>query len=327
MIALILVTSCSSPRIKNPTYKSVNEVDLSKRIEKEPTDIRSLEDIPQFEETAALMAPGFLFYMGHPSDDKIRGNFRAGPDGELKLPYGVKISVTGLDFAVLRNKVMEAYSKFFQRGSEDITFQLAKREYWVEVRGLVKKSGHYLVDREESLESIISKAGGLRGDLSNGIYIVSLKQQGVSYSIGLNQYYEANGQGKFNWTGGDTIFVNVMGQDSHSQTVPMISVLGGVQKPGNILYKEDATLFYYLNKTGGIIPNLSYEEAYVIRRVDGKLRRINFNLTDMDTVPAMKGGDIIMLNGEKKSWEDRLWERAVQIGSLITSIGILIIAL
>lgn len=300
---------------------------MGKSEENAPADIRPLKDIPQFKETAKLMAPGFLFYMNHPSDDKLRGNFRVNFNGELRLPYGVKVSVMGLDFSKLRSKVMEAYSKFFQRGSEDISFQLTKRQYWVEVRGLVKKGGKYLVDREEPLEAIISKAGGLKGDLSSSLFVVSLKQQRDAYSISLNQYYENNGQGKFNWTGGDTIFVNVLSQDAYSQTVPMVSVLGGVQKPGNVLYKEDASLFYYLNKTGGIISNVSYEEAYVIRIVGNKLTRINFSLTDMDTVPAMMGGDIIMLNGEKKSWEDRLWDRAVQIGSLITSIGILIIAL
>lgn len=326
MIALSLFYGCSSPRDKNPHYVNMNSASLIKKHSQPPFDIKTINDIPQFKDTEKLMAPGFLFSMNHPSDEQIRGKYRVQFDGVLRLPYGVRISVIGLDYPALRKKVMDAYRKFFQRGSEDISFQLLKRDYWVDVRGLVKKSGHYLVKRNEPMEGIISRAGGLRGDLKTDLFIVSLQQQNTNYSVSLNQYFDGNGQGRFSWTGGDTIFINVHSQDSDAEAVPMVSVLGGVIRPGNVLYREDATLFYYLNKTGGVVPNVGYEDAYVIRKIGDRMDRINFNITDMDTIPNIVAGDIIMLNSEKKTLEDRIWDRMVQIGSLITSIGILIIA-
>lgn len=328
LFALTLGFGCSSPKTKNPEYKKINGPEAVIKRTHVQSDIKPIKEIPQFENTKEHMAPGHLFSIYHPSDEKIRGSYRVNFDGILRLPYGIQVNVIGLDFQTLRKNVLDGYKSFFQRGSEDVTFLLLKRDYWVEVGGFVKKSGHYLVDRKESIDRIISMAGGLRGDITSDFFVVSVKQQGESYTVSLNQYYEKNGnKDAFTWTGGDTVFINMLNQDPYNQTVPMVSVIGGVSNPGKVLYRENATLFYYLEKTGGVIPNLGYDEAFLIRKVGDKIIRINFNITDMDTVPDMLAGDVVMLNAEKKSFEDKVWERIVQVGSIITSIAVLIIAL
>lgn len=328
LIIMILLQACSSVKTTNPEYERINSTSSIQKKPYIPSDLKQVKDIPQFENTDEHMAPGFLFSVGHPSDEKLKGSFRVQFDGFLRLPYGVKIPVKGLTFAELKKQVLQRYSAFFQRGGEDVTFNLLSRQYWVEVRGFVKRSGYYLVNRKETIDKVIDKAGGLSGNLKQDFFMVSIRQQEQSYSVSLNQYYENNIQGaSFTWTGGDTIFINLLNEDAHTQAVPTVSVIGGVLTPGKILYKENATLFYYLQKTGGVIPNLGYEEAYVIRRTGKGIERIRFNITEMETVPAIVAGDVIMLNGERRTTWDKIWDRAVQVGGLLTTIAFLIIAL
>lgn len=324
-----LLSSCSSAlnHGNNPPYEKLNDSHAKFSKTAMPSDVREIKDIPQFAETENMVAPGFLFSLSHPTDDKLQGAFRVQFDGILKLPYGVKIAVKGLTVEELKVKVREAYNTFFQKGAQNVTFNLVSKDYWVEVRGFVKKSGTYLAKRKESIDKIIDMAGGLAGKLKQDFFLASVKQQNISYSVSLNQYYENNVLGtSFTWTGGDVIFINLSNEDSETSVAPTIEVLGGVRNPGKTLYKEDANFFYYLGKRGGVIPNVGYGEAFVIRKGPKGLERINFNLTVMDTIPVIKPGDTIMLNGEKITAWDKVWTRATQVASIITTIAFFIIA-
>jgi protein involved in polysaccharide export with SLBB domain len=242
--------------------------------------LRSAQDIPQFEETENFVAPGFLFTLNHPTDGKLQGSFRVGFDGLLKLPYGVTVNVLGQTTEEVRKKVVDGYNKFFQKGAQNVILTLLRKEYYVEVRGLVKKSGQYLVKRKESIDKVIDAAGGLNGTMKQDFYIASIKQQETNYSVSLNQYYENNALGtSFTWTGGDIIFVN--NSSSDSVNAPTVEVLGGVVTPGKTLFKEDANIFYYLGQRGGVISNLGYEEAFLIRKGKNGMERIHFNITNM----------------------------------------------
>lgn len=328
VFGLFMVTGCStSNHGNNPPYEKLNDVAANKVRSSAPSDLREIKDIPQFEETESLIAPGFLFSISHPTDGKLQGTFRVQFDGLLKLPYGVKIVTTGLTYEELRKKVHEAYTSFFQRGAQNVSFNLVSKDYWVDVRGFVKKSGMYLVKRKESIDKIIDSAGGLAGNIKQDFFMVSIRQQSVSYSVSLNQYYENNVLGtSFTWTGGDTVFINLSNEDDTAQIAATVEVIGGVANPGKSLYKEDANIFYYLSKRGGVIPNVGYQEAFVIRKGPKGLERINFNLTAMNTIPVIKPGDTIMLNAERSTVIDKIWERATQVATLLTTIAFLIIA-
>lgn len=327
-LALFLISGCStSNHGNNPPYERLNDVDAKNLKVQVPSNIREIKDIPQFEETEDIVAPGFLFSLSHPTDGKLQGTFRVQFDGFLKLPYGVKIRVKGLNYEELRKKVHESYTSFFQRGAQNVSFNLVSKDYWVEVRGFVKKSGTYLVKRKESIDKIIDNAGGLAGNIKQDFFIVSIKQQNTSYSVSLNQYYENNVLGtSFTWTGGDVIFINLSNEDAATQIAPTVEVIGGVTSPGKSLFKADANVFYYLGKRGGVIPNVGYSEAFVIRNGPNGLERINFNITDMNSIPAIKPGDTIMLNGERLTPWDKIWLRITQVGSVLTTIAFLIIA-
>ena len=328
LLGLMLVTGCAtSNHGNNPNYERLNDVNSKDAKAQIPSDIRAIQDIPQFEGTENFVAPGFLFSLSHPTDAKLQGSFRIQFDGLLKLPYGVKIDTKELTYEELKSKVYSSYNSFFQKGAQNVSFNLVSRDYWVEVRGFVKKSGSYLVKRKESIDKIIDMAGGLAGKIKQDFFMVSIKQKDVSYSVSLNQYYENNVLGtSFTWTGGDTIFINLSNEDSAALVAPTIEVIGGVKNPGRSLYKEDANIFYYLSKRGGVIPNVGYGEAFVIRKGPEGLERINFNITNMDSIPVIKPGDTIMLAGERVTGWDKAWLRATQIASVLTTIAFFIIA-
>lgn len=327
LLLAFFAVSCASKPKNSFTYERINDNPNRMIDEESQLNLLHIKDIPQFEHTKDLIAPGFLFSLHHPSDEKLQGRYRVTTDGILRLPYGIVIDTEGMTYADLRSKVLNAFKNFFQKGVQDISFRLLKKEYYVEVRGLVKNSGHYLVDRNESIDKVIDKAGGIKGNLQEDFFIVSLKQMDKSYSISLNQYFENSVfSSAFTWTGRDTLFVNLLNDEGLEDAVPTVSVIGGVQNPGKALYHENANIFYYLGKSGGVMPNLGYKEAYVFRNTVSGLKKIQFDITDPSTIPVIKPNDVIMLNGEKRTAMDKIFERATQIGAIISSIAILILA-
>lgn len=324
LLVALIGTSCAS----SYSFKTYNESNVLAQKNKKKTQLKRIEDIPKFNHLRDYIAPGFLFSLYHPSDEKLRGNFRVGVDSYLRLPYGVKVKVSRKTFSKVKEEVLSKYKKFFQRGVKNVTLKLKYRQYYVEIRGLVKKSGLYLVSRKESIDKIIDKAGGLNGDLKKDFFTASIRQKRKSYSISLNQYFESNFfENAFTWTGGDSIFISVLDEQSISNSVPMVSILGGVINPGKVMYKKEANLFYYLSKSGGTISDIQYAESYLIRNTDEGLKKYQFNITDMSTIPQIQANDIIMLNGEKQTPMDKFLGRIASVASLLGSIALLMLAL
>lgn len=327
-LLVFILGSCASKRKLNPSgsYETYNE-QIEAYVKNKPSMnlVTSEKDIPQFKNLADKMAPGFLFYLNHPSDEKLRGRYRVDFKGILRLPYNVKVKVKGLRFGEVREEVLRQYSKFFQRGVESVEFKLLRKDYLVEVRGFVKDSGRYYVSRGEGIDKVIDKAGGLRGDLQENFYKASIIQQGQTYSISLNQYYQnSKYSSAFNWTGGDKIFITELDESEMSSALPIITILGGVKNPGKTLYKANANVFYYIGKSGGAIDNLDYDESYVIRTTEEGMYKIHFDLTDMENIPALAPNDTILLQAEKRSAADKVMDRLVQFATILTSIAVLL---
>lgn len=323
-LMLCFFCACSSvtPVSEYQTYN-----DIQKEVSKSQSGsfITDFKKIPQFKETQNKIAPGFLFYLKHPSDEKLAGKFRVDPKGILRLPYSVRINVKGMTFSQLKKKVLESYSKFFQRGVENVEFKLLYRQYYVEVRGFVKKSGRYLVTQKESIDKVIDKAGGLKGDLNKSFFKASIKQQDQSYAINLNQYFNNNFYSNaFTWTGGDSIFISQQDESEMGGAIPIVTVLGGVNAPGKVLYKEQANIFYYLSKSGGVISSLAMDRAMIVRNTEDGLKNIKFDLANAEALPHVYPQDVIVLQGDSRNKADRTFNRSIQILSILTSIALIL---
>lgn len=325
-VTLILV-SCAGTTDKSEYLTFNEQMAKFNKTQKNKKLISDLEKIPKFNSLRGKMAPGFLFYLSHPSDEKLKGRFRADFTGILRLPYNVRINVKGKSFKQLKEKVLTSYSKYFQKGVGNVDFRLLYRQYYVEVRGFVKKSGRYLVTRTEGIDKVIDKAGGLRGDLKKNFYKAEMKQQNQAYAISLNQYFQNNSYSNaFTWTGGDNIFITEQDASEMGDDIPIVTVLSGVVAPGKILYKPNANLYYYISKSGGAVAALNYTEAFVFRNTSKGLKKIKFDMTEMDAIPNIEPNDIIMLQADKRTSQDRAFERTSQVSNILLT-ALLLLAL
>jgi protein involved in polysaccharide export with SLBB domain len=328
IFSTFFLQSCSTNNISDyPKLSDAIRENYSKNNIDKITNLNT--KVPNLSSRYKYMAPGHRFKISHPSDSKLSGVFRVNKSGKLFLPYNVSISVKNKTFSVVKNEILNAYSKFFEDGVGSVSVSLYSRQYYVELRGLVKKPGTYLVNYKDSLDMVISKAGGLVGNIVQEYFTADMQQTGEKYQVLLNNYYDSSKKSEqIYWTGFDSIFVSKLDAlASKNSAVPFVTVLGGVSKPGKVLFEKDATLFYFLNKSGGTIPGLDYEECYVFRVTNDGLQKVAFRFDEPESIPVIYPNDIIYFNTQVQQKTDKILSRLVQIGSLLSTIALLILAL
>ena len=324
-----LLAGCSSNSVSNyPRYSEYVAKQMGNLEANGPVNSMNSE-VPDLSKLPLYMAPGHVFTMNHSSDSKLSGKFRADFNGILQLPYNVNVDVTNKTFSEVKETVLNSYRKFFQKGVESVTFNLSSKDYWVEVRGLVKKPGRYLVRASDSLDLVVDAAGGVQGDISVDYFTASLKQSTYEYQVLLNRYFESNESvDKIRWLGGDSVFITKLDSlAGGSKDIPFITMIGGVIKPGKILHQRDASLYYYIEKSGGLVQSLGYNECYVFRNTKEGVKRINFSFDKPETVPVIFPNDTIYMNSKVETEGDTWLSRFSQAAGIISTAALLIIAL
>jgi protein involved in polysaccharide export with SLBB domain len=329
LLIMLMLCGCATHEIVNyPLYTDQVAKTMEKQTDKN-TAVNFENEIPDMSKIPNYMAPGFSFKMSHPSDNKLSGTFRADFNGTLQLPYDVMVNVNNKTFSELKDEVLTAYQKFFTKGVESVNFILAKREYWVEVRGLVKKPGRFLIRSTDSLDLVVNAAGGVQGDIGVDYYTATLKQKDFEYQVLLNKYFESSDIAtKIRWLGGDSIFISKLdSMGGMNQEIPFVTVIGGVIKPGKVLYQKNAGLFYFIEKSGGTIPGLGYNECYIFRNTREGVKRIQFSFNHPETIPMIFPNDTIFMNSQIKTPGDIFLEHMSQVAGIISTAALLIIAL
>lgn len=325
----ILASGCASNNLEDyPLYTDHVSKSLDvKSATGERLDVNS--EIPNYSKIPQDMAPGYLFSLSHASDSKLSGKYRADFTGILRLPYDVKVDVKNKSFNQVKEEVLTSYKKFFQRGVESVNFTLTNREYWVEVRGMVKKPGRYLVRPSESLDLVIDAAGGVQGDVSVDYYSASIKQGDFDFKVLLNSYFESTvKKDKIRWLGADSIFVSKLDSLAGiSNEIPFVSIIGGVQKPGKILHQKDASLYFYIEKAGGLVQGLGYNECYVFRNTPEGVKKINFSFNKPETIPVIYANDTVYMNSQIQTNADVWLQRLSYVAGMISTVALLILAL
>lgn len=324
---LISLTSCSSNSVDN--YPRLTDV-IRKSYSKDKIDkIKNLNTkVPDLAYRYKYMAPGHRFKISHPSDSKLSGIFRVNRRGKLYLPYNVIINVNGKTFAELKREILNAYSSFFENSVGKVSVTLYSRQYYVDIRGLVNKPGTYLVDHSDTLDMVISQAGGLVGNIVQEYFTADIKQLDEKYQVLLNNYYDSSKKSdRIFWTGYDSIFISKLDAlASRNSAAPFVTVLGGVSKPGKVLFEKNASLYYFINKSGGVVPGIDYNQCFVFRNTRDGLKKISFNFQEPESVPVIFPNDIIFFNTQVPTFTDRLLSRLSRVASLFSTIAIFIIA-
>jgi protein involved in polysaccharide export with SLBB domain len=315
---VFFLASCST-RSKTK-YETIND-SLNKTPAQE-------EQATRFEEVdEALVAPGYAFRLSHPNDKDLAGLFRVQFDGTIILPYKIKLDTKGLKVDEFRSKVISTFQGFFKPGSPSVSFTLSEKKYWVEVDGLVNKSGKFLIEKNTSFDELMALAQGISKEAKTEDMTAKITQGDKIFEIDLNHYYSSGDKSDIPpWRGADLVFIKKTG-GMESSSNRMVKILGEVRIPGDVPHLEGADLYYYLSKAGGQTNTVDIQKYEIIRTENNKKVAILFDPTKVETVPAIKAGDVIHLYPYRESLTEKTLRIISYLGTIITATAVLIIAL
>lgn len=282
-------------------------------------------------ETDPVVMPGFLFEIANMEDRKLNGRFRVDFDGQLKLPYNVLLNTDKLRASEVKSRIIASYKKFFQTQSA-FTVQLAKREVYVEVRGLVERPGRILMAQNESLESLVSRSGGLKKDKDSKEleprYLRLKKQDKTEMGVELRDYFKSGAlPTHFSIDGGDTLIFQVdapSGKSLRSDSAT-IQIMGEVLRPGNLAFKLGADIYYYLEVAGGPSAGANLSDIKIVRGPANNRVIASLDTLEEGQLPLFKPGDIILVPHDKPTKLERNISMSSGVATIISAIVLLFV--
>lgn len=278
------------------------------------------QENPSQKGAAEIVAPGHVIALSSLSDSNLNGRYRVDFEGNLKLPYNVVMKADGMAIGDLARAAQNAFAQYF-KAAPNLQANIVERQVWVDVRGLVSKPAQVLVKPETSLDELISKTEGLQKSLDQTplAQYVRIQQKKETRVIKLSDYYTGSDSLVPRWEGGDTVFFQRERGDTATTTgvdPRYIQILGEVRTPGEYLYNENVDFLYYLSKAGGPSTQADLTKIWLIRGQGKDKETIDFDLEDVDDLPALRGGDIIIVNADRAS----PFEVTTRVGSSIAAI-------
>ena len=295
-------------------------------------DIASAAPVWQTRPNSEI-APGFEIHIENAEDAKINGTFRVGPDGNLKLPYDVKVKAAGSTVPQLQQDVRNGYKSLLKAPAMNVT--IANREYYVDVRGLVRKPGQYLVKDTSSLDELIAKADGLQesarpdgsGNQAQAEY-ARIEQLGVTGVIRLRDYFSGQSELIPAWQGGETIFFQSergAGALVGEATRDYVTVLGQVRNPGEYPYVANADVFHYFLKAGGPTDRGDVNELSLIKMTPSGRQVTTFRLEQSDSIPSINAGDTLIVGSDVPGPVEKKTRVIGGVASIITGVATIIL--
>ncbi len=277
---------------------------------------------------ADRVRPGYLYEVSNLNDPGLNGKYRVDFDGKIKLPYGVVLDTTGLKEQDLKSKVIEAFKPFL-KSAASTHLALNQKKLWVDIRGLVNKAGRYLIDPEASIDETLNQAGSLVQN-SQAEYLKIQSPSGVTVFSLTDYYNNGNLNDLPHWQGGEILFVQRKSDISISllnSSHPNVQVFGEVKTPGELPYRRDADLLYYIIKAGGPSTLAELSKIEIVRWENGKRMSQTYDWEQVKSVSHLEAGDLVMVHAIKQTKLERLIQSFSGIATVISGIAILIIAL
>jgi len=280
------------------------------------------------------LAPGWLLTLHSLTDSKLDGDFRIDFNGNLALPYNIKINTVGLTLSQLHKKLLEQLLSYFKNPS-DVEFAVKERRYWVDVRGLVEKPARYLVDHETSLDEVIGLAGGLSKETPP--QYVQIHKNHKVLVLNLNQYYSQIFEHPkiLGWIGGEEVFfqkdivAGTGGRAAASLYQLPVHILGEVKKPGDYSLTPGYDLVDTLVQAGGFTDRADLDKIEMIRNFPTGKRADMLSWDNLRNAPALQQGDILMVHADTVTSSERrvtLWATLLTAAASIVTTTIFVLA-
>jgi len=279
---------------------------------------------PAVTENSAIR-PGFLIRLSNKIDAKLEGSFRVALDGSLKLPYNVTLMTSSLSLKALTTKVNESYQKYF-KASPQIQVSIAERKYYIDVGGIVKKPGPMLVSEREKIEDIIKNSSD--GNIGTEARVVQITRGENNYYLDMQEYYQGLGANRSpRWYGGERVLFLKSSPALNPDDSATIQILGDFKNPGGVAFKNGADFYYYLVKVGGTTATSDLERVQVIRQTPQGRAVTNGSAEDIAKYIHLSPGDTVILSSNLPGKYERNLQLGSTIATILSAIGILIIAL
>lgn len=275
------------------------------------------------------LAPGWLLTLRCLSDSKLDGEYRIDFNGDLSLPYDIKINTNGLTLSQLHKRITEQLLAYFKNPS-DIDLAVKEKRYWVDVRGLVEKPARYLVDHEASLDELIGLAGGFSKETPPQ-YVQIHKGHHVLV-LNLNQYYSQIFEHPkiLGWVGGEEVFLQkeivatgAEGRLTASLYQLPVHILGEVKKPGDYTLTPGLDFVDTLVQAGGFTDRADLDKIELIRKTPEGKSTYALSWGNLSNAPALQQGDIVMVHADNITSSERrvtLWTTVITaVTGIVTS--------
>lgn len=317
-------------------------VDSKHQLSPEPTRVSTLvpvahnprlgEQSPQGSATMPMqwkfrdpaeVAPGSEVEIRSAIDPKINGKYQVSFDNRLLLPYDVVITTNGLTTEQLQTALNKEYRRFYTKPDLRVTVSNAKR--FLDVQGLVKKPGHYLVRENASLDEVISAAEGLLAgvDQRPRAQYARIEQLGISATVRLQDYYSGNTGLVPQWQGGEVIFFQSEGGAATNVTGGYVQMLGQVKSPGEYPYDHESDFVQYLIRAGGPTELADLTNITLFRERNSTRQKLTFNMDEVDAIPAINAGDTVMIYADNPSKVEKQSRVLGGFATVISAIGTL----
>lgn len=270
------------------------------------------------------VAPGFEVTIKSAADPRINGTSRIDQEGLLKLNYDVRIATSGMTESDLASAINKAFSKVLR--NPDVKMEITKREYFVDVQGLVKKAGQYLVKKDASLDELVSLAGGL--ETTPGATMpqyARIDQLGVSNVVKLRDYYSGKRDLVPQWQGGEVVFFQNERGSLAGGGRDYVQLLGQFKNPGEYPFTEGADFYDYMIQAGGPSEKADLYNLELVRSNGPQREIFQFASANYNEIPAVMPGDTIIMNADNPSRFEKDSRVIGGFTSIVTAIGTMVL--
>jgi protein involved in polysaccharide export with SLBB domain len=267
------------------------------------------------------LAPGYLLRLSSLEDKKLNGEFRIDFDGWLRLPYDVSFKASGLTLDEAIKKIQEGYRPFF-KGAPSIQVELTQRKLWVDVRGLVKKPGKYLILSDAGIDEILAQVEGFLPNANVDAVRIDRGEETISVPLGS---YFVSGQTLSlpRWVGGERLFFHSSLERSQfydeNQNSKSIEILGEVRKPGYVPYRQGADFLYYYSAAEGSTALANLGKIEIIRNSIPHSESITVDFAEKNSIPPLSPGDMVVVHADRPSALERSAPVLTAIASVLSA--------
>jgi polysaccharide export outer membrane protein len=229
------------------------------------------------------VGPGDTVQVQVYGEPTLTGAFPVSEAGVMNFPLVGSVPVAGrtaIEVAsVLRQRLADGYVV-----DPHVTAWLdSYRSQAVQVMGGVREPGQVFLRGPTSVLEVLSAAGGVKG-LGASEVQVTRASTGQTQRLSIERLL-STGEGNISLQGGDVVFV----------PENLISVMGKVQKPGDVAFREGMTVATTIAAAGGALPEANLGRVYILRgdeRIRINLRRV---LSGRSPDVAVQSGDRVFV--------------------------------